>query len=125
MLFAGRVSRSLLTLCLVRQSVLRGNVFNYKRKRVTVPSRVSRRLADDNNDEDDNDAIIFISLPEPRIVKVQCALVIAIDILLEINVRVLLIQRIYLRATFCTRIGKVKAAGPIIRFLLTASSLND
>lgn len=33
---------SLLTLCLARQSVLRGNVFNYKRKRVTVPGRVSR-----------------------------------------------------------------------------------
>jgi len=35
-LFVGRVSRSPLILCLTRQSALRGNAFNYKRKRATV-----------------------------------------------------------------------------------------
>lgn len=40
-------SRSPLVLCLTRQSVLRGNAFNYKRKRATVAFLVSRRRDND------------------------------------------------------------------------------
>lgn len=85
MLFTGRVSRSLLTLCLVRQSVLRGNVFNYKRKRVTVPSRVSRLSMTITTTAAITMPSFFISLPNRAIVKAHNNVAIAAIILLEIN----------------------------------------
>jgi len=131
MLFADRVSRSLLILCLTtRQSVLRGNAFNYKRKRANTPPRFSSFDDDDSNDNGDAIISIFLSYCEceSATMYIVCCFLIALAknrdraVLSAINV---LLAQIYLGATFCTQIGKVKAARSIIRFLLATNSLND
>lgn len=101
---------ALLTLCLVRQSVLRGNVFNYKRKRVTVRSRVSRLSMTITM----TTAAITTMPSFPYFCRDCESATMRITyrdraaVLLGINA-FCLYQRFTYGTTFCTRIGKVKA----------------